>query len=472
MKIKATIIGYLLLVMASTLPAQVLISDSLLTAFSQQELIDLGVGNAENDVEVHRLIYSTVDAFGAPTIASGAVVLPVGTSCFHALATYMHGTILNREDVPSRLSSEILVGYFMGGTGYVGVLPDYLGLGDSPGPHPYVHAASEATACIDMMRATREFCAQQDVMLNGQIFLTGYSQGGHACMATHKMIQEQYAEEFVLTASAPCSGPYDVSGSQAQAMVTPDPYPAPYYLPYVLFSYGYVYPDLYTDIGEVIQEPWATSLPPLFQGNNGSGAVDAIMPAAPSEILQDSVLLSFSSDPNHRMRVALRDNDLYDWAPDVPTRIIYCNGDDHVFAENSIVAINAMQLNGAVAVEGVDMGELDHNGCAFPALLNAKSFFDGLKGDCSWNGIEEQTTGAWTLSPNPSNGYIRLRSFDGNDLKIMWELLQLDGRRIASGTSRSANGELLLNFSDVMPGTFLLRCDTGSDQRTMKVVLN
>ena len=469
---KATIIGSFLMAMATTLSAQVLISDSLLISFSQQELIDLGVGNAENAVEVHRLIYTTVDPFGAPTIASGAVVLPVGTSCYHALAAYMHGTILDREDVPSRLSGEMIVGYFMGGTGYVAALPDYLGLGDSPGPHPYVHAASEATASIDMMRATREFCAQQAVLLNGQVFLTGYSQGGHACMATHKMIQEQFGEEFNLTASAPCSGPYDVSGSQAQAMVTPDPYPAPYYLPYVLFSYGYVYPDLYADIGEVIQEPWATSLPPLFQGNNGSGAVDAIMPAAPSEILQDSVLQSFSTDPNHRMRVALRDNDLYDWAPIAPTRIIYCNGDDHVFAENSIVTINAMQLNGAINVVGVDMGDLDHSACAFPALLNAKSFFDGLKGDCSWNGIDEQTTVSWSLSPNPSNGLILLRSYNSNNVKVVWDLLQVDGRTVKKGNSRSSNGQLGFDFSDVIPGTYLLKIESGSDQRTLKLMLN
>jgi hypothetical protein len=36
-------------------------------------------------------------------------------------------------------------------------MPDYIGMGGSPGLHPYVHAASEATASIDMIRAAREF---------------------------------------------------------------------------------------------------------------------------------------------------------------------------------------------------------------------------------------------------------------------------------------------------------------------------
>ena len=36
-------------------------------------------------------------------------------------------------------------------------MPDYLGMGESPGLHPYVHGESEATATLDMIRAAREF---------------------------------------------------------------------------------------------------------------------------------------------------------------------------------------------------------------------------------------------------------------------------------------------------------------------------
>tara|TARA_B100000963_G_scaffold321279_1_gene304410 strand:+ start:2975 stop:3127 length:153 start_codon:yes stop_codon:yes gene_type:complete len=42
-----------------------------------------------------------------------------------------------------------------------------------------------------MIRAAREFIADSlNLIDNGQVFLTGYSQGGHACMATHKYIYE------------------------------------------------------------------------------------------------------------------------------------------------------------------------------------------------------------------------------------------------------------------------------------------
>ena len=61
-------------------------------------------------------------------------------------------------------------------------MPDYIGMGESPGLHPYVHGESEATATIDMIRAAREFITDSlNLIDNHQVFLSGYSQGGHAC---------------------------------------------------------------------------------------------------------------------------------------------------------------------------------------------------------------------------------------------------------------------------------------------------
>ena len=53
-------------------------------------------------------------------------------------------------------------------------MPDYIGMGDSPGFHPYVHAKSEATASIDMVRAAREYLSTTNFVDNNELFLTGY----------------------------------------------------------------------------------------------------------------------------------------------------------------------------------------------------------------------------------------------------------------------------------------------------------
>lgn len=455
-----------------TLEAQVLVSDSLLVSHSMQELMGMGVGNAQNGIEIHKLVYNTIDPFGEPTIASGALVLPITGACYHPLAAYMHGTILHREEVPSRLSDEIVVGYFLGGTGYVTVLPDYLGLGDSPGPHPYIHSASEASASIDMLRAAREFCAARNMQLNNQLFLIGYSQGGHACMATHKAIQDEHADEFTVTASAPCSGPYDVSGVQAAVMVSPDPYPAPYYLPYVILSFGYVYPGIYSDIGDIFKEPYATILPPLFEGDNGSGVVDAVMPEVPSQILHDSILQAFATEPDHYFRVALRDNDLYDWKPEAPVRMMYCESDSHVFYRNSIVARDAMVDNGATAIQALSAGAgLDHQDCAFPALLASKNWFDTQRTPCDYNGIDERPAIVWSAHPNPARDRIRLTASDGMGHALNWALHAADGRMLTEGKLAVVHGEGSLELPGASSGMYVLHLQGDAGSSAVRVVL-
>jgi pimeloyl-ACP methyl ester carboxylesterase len=451
--------------------AQVLLGDTLLETYTAQELVALGVGNAEYGIEVYRIQYATIDPFGGPTIASGALVLPLTPNCFHPLAAYMHGTILEREGVPSRLSGEIIVGYFMGGTGYVTVLPDYLGLGDSPGPHPYMHGASEASASIDMMRAAREFCDQRNVLLNGQVFLIGYSQGGHACMATHKMIQEQYPDEFNVTASAPCSGPYDVSGVQAEVITSSDPYPAPYYLPYVVLSYNYVY-DLVDDLSEVMNEPYDVILPPLFEGNNGAGPVDAVMPEVPSLIMREDVLQAFETDPNHFFRVALRDNDLYDWVPIAPVRMGYCEADSHVSYQNSIVCRDAMVTLGATTVQAFSAGAtFEHQDCAFPALLNSKNWFDTQKFPCEFNGIDERPSIVWSVYPNPARDNLRLTASDGLGHNMRWTLHAADGRSVAEGNLAVSYGEGFLDLPEAPAGLYVLHLIGDEGSSAVRVVL-
>ena len=106
-----------------------------------------------------------------------------GYHCIFPLCSYQHGTITERYEVPSFEGGELFLGIVFAPGGYVVCMPDYLGLGLGEGLHPYCHAKSEATATVDMLRATRQVCDEQDIHLNDQTFLFGYSQGGHATMA-------------------------------------------------------------------------------------------------------------------------------------------------------------------------------------------------------------------------------------------------------------------------------------------------
>ena len=108
-----------------------------------------------NPVISYSITYNTTDVLGNPTIASGALYVPQLCDVL-PLVSYQHGTQFNSAWVPS-------TGYFedrgllYAGNGFITTLPDYLGMGVNAGMQHYFHADTEATASIDLIRASKEF---------------------------------------------------------------------------------------------------------------------------------------------------------------------------------------------------------------------------------------------------------------------------------------------------------------------------
>lgn len=370
---------------ASTPVRGQVLSAEVVKTMSTNDLNQLFTSNglpvqAGNGIVVYRLLYATIDPHGLPTTASGALILPQGLSKPPPLLSYQHGTSLLKTDAPSAANAgEYWIGLGWGATGYATAMPDYLGLGQSPGLHPYTHAHSEATAVVDMLRASRMACATAQVALNHQLFLVGYSQGGQATMAAHREIEAYYASEFQITASAPMAGPYDMSGTMVQVMLANQPYDSPDYLPYTLFAFNDVY-GLYTAPGQVLAPPYDTVLPPLFDGAHSGSQIDAVMPSVPSQIFRPDYLLDFQNDSRNPLRTALEDNDLYDWTPRAPMTLYHCKGDTTVPFANSQIAFTHFQANGAKQVQLVDPNPAaNHVLGGLYSLLAGKQWFDSLK---------------------------------------------------------------------------------------------
>lgn len=332
------------------------------------------------DVRVLKLNYETVAPRGGRISASGALALPRIPGRPIPLCSYQHGTITKRGEAPSSAeSAEQLLGVVMAASGYATVLPDYLGLGDSPGVHPYHHAASEATACVDMLRAARAWCATHGIALNTQLFLFGYSHGGHATMALHRELEEYHASEFTITASAPMAGAYDLSGVTTDDALSGRPMPNPYYFSMLLASYQSVY-GLAGSLTDLFAAPYHLTLPPLLDGQHSGGEINAALPADPTKVLKPEYLAAFRNRPDHPLRLALRDNDLYGWTPRAPMRLYHCRGDRDVIARNSQVALDSFHARGATQVRLIDPDpSADHDGCSIPSLLLAKEWFDSLR---------------------------------------------------------------------------------------------
>ena len=376
-----------LMTWAASTQAQQLISYQFLQHYTAQDidniLVDFGLPSglieAEYEVDYYKITYTTRNAQDTGnTLATGALVVPSGVTCPVPLVSYQHGTTSLRYAVPSaRGGSEFNIGIIASAlTGSITSMPDYLGLGDSPGFHPYVHAASEASASIDLLRTARELADTLQYNLNDQLFLFGYSQGGHSTMSLFKELETNLSNEFTVTACVPMSGPYDVSGVQAATITGDTAYATPGYLPYVIMGLQEAYGNVYNDLSEVFRAPYDTLLPGYFDGTHNMGWINNRLPDTPNLMLDTAYFQDFLSNPNHIGWQILKDNDLYNWAPQAPLSMYYCTQDEQVFYKNSLVARDSMHALGATHVIATDFGPYTHAGCASFCFLTGLALFE------------------------------------------------------------------------------------------------
>jgi Secretory lipase len=272
------------------------------------------------------------------------------------------------------------IGLLFGSSGYVTAQADYLGMGDSPGLHPYLHAKSEATAVVDLLRATRTFCASNGIALNSQLFLAGYSQGGHATMAAHREIERNYSNEFTVAACAPMAGAYDLSATVFIVLSNTN-YLVRAYFPYALAGWLPIY-HLADTLEELLRPPYDQTLAPLLDGFHTGVQINTATPQDESSIFYPNYQAAFLTDTNSPLRLAIADNDLLDWTPRAPMRLYHCSGDDQVPYTNSVIAYQTFTNNGACCVEMIDPGaprHLNHSDGFYPSVLSAKAWFDSLK---------------------------------------------------------------------------------------------
>ena len=384
-----------------------------------------------NRVVSYKITYNTTDVHGNPTIASGALYIPQIESDTMPLVSWQHGTEYDKIWVPSnnKNNGEALL---YSGNGYITTLPDYLGMGENPGIHPYIHWESEATASIDLIRAAREFLNDSlQLWDNNQLFLAGYSQGGHSTMAIHKYIKiHNLQNEFNVVASAPMSGPFPLYDAQWPGMFDEDSsfYRAEF-MPYALASYQLVYGNLYENYNEYYDPPYDSIIADwLASGIHWAGDWAELIPDNFYDFMQDSVLDNMQNDPDHPINVALRKNDLHNWLPLESVRMLYCGMDSMVFAQNSIMARDTMNALGAPDVRAIDLDPSGiHETCFIPTTTYALEWFDSLRTYyiyTSLPGISKQP--AINLYPNPVRD---VATFSSNEI-VSFEIYNPTGALI------------------------------------------
>jgi pimeloyl-ACP methyl ester carboxylesterase len=461
------------------LSGQEYISSEFLTSYDRDFVIDNFGIPATNGVDLYKIRYTSVDLEGMPDTLSGLIGIPQTENLVHPLMLYAHGTVGSRESVPSRLSSEHSLIVIFGSLGYFSLAPDYLGLGDSQGVHPYVHADSEASACYDMIKAIRTSAAENDFLINDQNFIFGYSQGGHAAMALHRYMEIENPDGYEVTAAAPSSGPYSISEEMRDFTLGDNEYFFVAYLASVAISYQAAYKNILTEEGlssffkdeyAVEMEKYKDEEIDLFELN--SRLINLLIQnhgkSLPKLMLRENALNDILNNPDSPIAKALAANDVYDWAPKAPTRLLYCKGDDQVVYTNSIVAEAKMKANGAEQVASLDMGtELTHTQCVPGAVNLAIFFFDSYK-DVSSSIFTPELNHDYELFPNPAHDMVVIRNKSGYTTTGKITIMDISGRII---TTRNAATNEPIAIDGLNMGQYLVMWETNKSVEVHRLII-
>jgi hypothetical protein len=374
------------LLFAQATETPVLISYELVKTYTKETLqqrwkeqgVPEVIAPVRYNIDVYELIYRTKWHDGSTIQASGLYFVPRDSTKDESMpmVCYHHGTQIKKER-KVRLGGEQAICVGFAADGYLVARPDYIGLGKGERRHLYHHVPTQSGASMDMLRAIKELNLKIKVSQNDLLFATGYSQGGHATMGFHKTVQEQYSEEFKITASAPMSGAYDLAGVQEETMFKE--YSHPGYLPYLFFSFQEVY-GFYDNGAKIFEPPYDTILPPLYKGEHSMGYINRLIPSIPIEVLRPEIIAEYLAKDDFPFKKALRENSVHDWKPERPVLICYCQADEQVTYKNALVAYDKMKANGSAFVRIKHVNKhLGHKDCAMFAVMHTKMFFDSFR---------------------------------------------------------------------------------------------
>ena len=309
--------------------------------------IDVSSIAVQYDVGSYRIVYKTQDTSGNLINASGVIAVPAKSAgALSPILGYQHPTIFLDSEAPSNTAINDTYTLLAASLGYIMVIPDYIGYGESNNQiHTYVHAQGLANATIDMLRAAKTFLANNNIGWNNQLFLTGYSEGGYANMATHRELETNPIPGLTVTAAVHGGGPYDVRGTM-DAMLSDDlnVLPSPAYIGFVFKAYDSIY-NL-NAIAMAYQSQYVNIINTYYDGTNSSSATDAALGTkVVGELYNAAFLTDYRSAGDADFAPVFDANAVYNWTPTAPTRLYHGEFDTIVPYANATTALAG--LNGA-----------------------------------------------------------------------------------------------------------------------------
>lgn len=345
------------------------------------ETSSYGYEPAKYDVGLYKVRYITTNPYDgtADEEVSGLVAVPVNAPGPLPILMYLRSTEFARHAAPSSpsmlLEAKAAISVFAA-HGYAVFMPDYIGKGDSNKRHTYLMASGEAQASFDMLLAGKSLCSKIGVELSPDIFISGWSQGGHSTMALLRMLEGK--DYPGIKAAAPIAGPYDLYLNWCHWFLYKPADSIAAIMAYLVIAYQDYYPNL-KGLEKIAEKPQYQDLAvKIFDTDDIPKDVFDQFGKTPRNLFEDKFIDIVFSGTDEFSKI-LRDNQVYMWKSDAPIRFYYGEADNivpPVIAETAYNYMKSMGSDVSLVSAGPSAG---HVGTFLFALKDSRKWFDELK---------------------------------------------------------------------------------------------
>jgi len=302
---------------------------------------------AEYAVNTYKLEYMTLDSSNALIKVSGLIAVPEKPTP-SPIISYQHATTFHNDDAPSfqLTANKESIEIALASLGYIVFSADYVGFGSSFGRnHPYLQRLPSAYAVNDMLKAAKTWIDFSDIKTNGQLFMTGYSQGGYVTMAALQDLQSNPQDGLQIVTAVMGAGPYNLSLA----------------------------------LNELVEDSLGISLPRI---DIPDFLVDPVIDIIEEAFIPDDADVGFENDFLEHFLTDDRQDDVHNWKPLVPIKLFHGDDDETVPIASAESTLNTM-LNLGADIELIRCTEnpSSHSNCVLPFINFMVDHFESLRTD-------------------------------------------------------------------------------------------
>lgn len=348
---------------------------------------------AQHGVRLYKISYTSKipELNNQPTTTYGLIAIPDSILPGAPIVSYQHGTIFDRSWVPSNPDGSIELQFQLSqfaSQGYIVIAADYFGNTEgAQQPNSYGMSESIAQSCVDMLKASKQMLAQQQIE-PGKLFLSGWSQGG---AATNAFLNQLERENIPVAGAVTASGPADLVGFIQMTVNNPTPFVAPYF-PAVITNMLFAFEEYYGFEGlakESIQPQFLDAarklydfeMPFLAYADTVIFAKDSgSLRVRPMQEIFTQKFLDESKTVSTKFWKQIGDFSKYRQLLKTPYRGFYSYRDEAVMAEVSKIMVDYQKSIGNKDIEGFDAGpNADHASVYLESIIYGKPWFDSLR---------------------------------------------------------------------------------------------